>query len=140
MTEKKVDPEVKKAVDEIVEAEREELYELFSEENFNLTFDQREKVIDTKLKEKACKLLEKHIELDPDGISKNPDETTLCHCGACSKLCRDTEGHIKTFKREIKTKQGIVEVEEYQYYCSKCRKVFFPSPQKVKTIQRKLQP
>ncbi|MCX6005327.1 MAG: hypothetical protein NT082_06615 [Chloroflexi bacterium] len=140
MSKTDVDPEVKKAIDEIVEAEREDLYELFSKEKFDLTFDQREKLIDTKLKEKACKILEKHIEFDPDGVSKEPDETTVCHCGACAKLCRDNDGHIKIFSREIKTKQGIVEVEEHGYYCHCCRKVFFPSPQKAATFQRKLQP
>lgn len=139
MSTKDVDPEIKKAIDEMVEAEREDLYELFSKEKFELTFDQREKLIDTKLKKKACQMLEKHIELDPDGVSSEPDETTVCHCGACAKLCRDARGAIRTFTREIKTKQGMVEVSEHGYYCPACRKVFFPSPQKTTVIQRKLQ-
>jgi len=138
MPKKDVDPAVKKAIDEIIEADREELYEFFSEEKFDLTFDQREKLINTKLKEKACKVLEKHLHFDPDGVSNDPNETTLCHCGACAKVCRDANGSIKTFTRKIKTKQGIVDINEHGYYCSKCRKVFFPSPQKTKTIQRKL--
>jgi len=131
MSTKDVDPKIKKAIDEMVEAEREELYKLFSKDTFDLTFDQREKLIGTEFKKKACQALEKHIELDPDGVSTEPDETTVCHCGACAKLCRGSEGIIKTFTREIKTKQGIVKVCEHGYYCPHCRKVFFPSPQKT---------
>ena len=53
---------------------------------------------------------------------------------------KDENGTVKTFEREIKTKRGIVKTKEHGYYCSHCRKVFFPSPKKSPTIQRKLQP
>jgi len=143
MVEKNYEQERDETVEKLVDEYREELKELFFKDTFELTFNEREKLIDSKLDKGRCKILEQHIEKDPDGISKNnnhPDETSLCHCGACSPLCRDEKGNPKMFDREIKTKRGIVITKEHGYYCSKCRKVFFPSPQKVRTIQRKLQP
>lgn len=140
---KKIDPEVKKAVDKLIEAKREELYEIFAEETFNLTFDQREKLIDSKLDKQRCEVLEKHIEEDPDGIARSnnkPQEVSKCICGGCATLCRDEKGNPKIFERDIKTKRGPVTVKEYGYYCSKCRKIFFPSEKKAHSIQRKLQP
>ncbi|MBI4689007.1 MAG: hypothetical protein HY754_01845 [Nitrospirae bacterium] len=110
-------------------------------DTFDLSFDEREKLIDGKVDKGRCKILQKHIEEDPEGISVNnyhPEETSLCLCGACTTLCRDEKGDIKIFSRQIKSKRGVVDVKEYGYYCSKCRKVFFPSPKKAKTIQRKL--
>ena len=135
--------EVDLAIDEIVKEYRQELREIFAKETFNLTFDEREKLIDRKMDKGRRQILEKHIEKDPDGISKNnnnPDEVSRCICGSCATLCRDEDGDIKVFEREIKTKRGPVAIKEHGYFCSKCRKIFFPSKKETKFVQRKLQP
>lgn len=133
--------DVEQRIEELVGEYRKELREIFSEDTFDLTFDEREKLIDGKMDRGRCKVLQKHIEDDPDGISMNnynPEETGLCRCGTCATLCRDEKGNTKIFSRQIKTKRGVVDVKEYGYYCSGCRKVFFPSSKKAKTIQGKL--
>ncbi|MFH0807767.1 MAG: hypothetical protein V2A57_05060 [Elusimicrobiota bacterium] len=134
---------VEELKEELVKDYREHLDKIFASKTFDLTFDEREKLIDATLDKGRCKILEEHIEKDPDGVSKNnyqPDETCLCHCGTCAPLCRGKKGEPKVFEREIITKRGIVNTTEYGYYCQKCRKVFFPSPEKAAGIQRKLQP
>lgn len=141
MVKKEIDPEVKKAIDELIEKQREDLYKIFAKDTFNLTFDEREKLIDSKIDIHRCEILQRHIEKDPDGISKNnytPDETVLCACGTCATLSRDENGDIKAYERKIKTKHGVVQVTEYGYSCPKCRKVFFPSKEKTKPAKRKL--
>lgn len=110
------------------------LDEIFAAETFNLTFDEREHLIDRKLKSEGCKVIERHIKEDPDGSAKNkdhPEETSLCSCGTEAILSRDKEGHPRLFKRKIQTKNGLVTTEEYGYYCSKERKIFFPSQKKT---------
>lgn len=137
MVVKKNEQEMNETIEKLVNEYRAELKEVFSKDTFELTFDEREKLIDSKVDKSRCKILEEHIEKDPAGIYKNnkhPDETSLCHCGTCSPLFRDNKGNPKLFDREIKTKRGIVNVKEYGYYCAICRKVFFPSPEKIKTI------
>ena len=69
MTEKKVTQEVKETVDELIEKHKEHLYEIFAQDTFKLTFDEREKLIGGKMKDETCKILEKHIEEDPQGIN-----------------------------------------------------------------------
>jgi len=143
MKQKKKRSDVEQAKEELVEKFKVRVDRLFAPETFDLTFDEREKLMDTMLDKGRCEVLEEHIEKDPNGISKNdynPDETQLCHCGRCAQICKDENGTVKTFEREIKTKRGIVKTKEHGYYCSHCRKVFFPSPKKSPTIQRKLQP
>lgn len=134
--------EVDRAIDKMVKEYRQELREIFAKDTFDLTFDEREKLIDSKIDKARCEILEKHIEKDPDGISKNnnnPDEVSSCICGSCATLCRDEKGNIKIYEREIKTKRGPITVQEHGYYCSKCRKIFFPSKKETKPVQRKLQ-
>jgi hypothetical protein len=143
MEHKKKTSDVEHLKQELLEKYKKHLDKLFAPETFNLTFDEREKLIDSLLDKGRCEVLEEHIEKDPDGIAKNdyhPDETQLCRCGSCAILCKDKEGKVRIFEREIKTKRGIVTVKEHGYYCSKCRKVFFPSPQKARTVRRTLQP
>jgi hypothetical protein len=131
MVEREKKSEVEQKIDKMVDKYREELKELFAEETFDLTFDQREKLIDSKIDKARCEILEKHIEQDPDGIFKNkgiPDELAQCLCGNSAILCRDERtGDRKIYDREIKTKHGIVKTKEYGYHCCKCRKIFFPS-------------
>ena len=129
---KKVSDEVKKVVDKLVEEHRDHLYEIFSKDTYNLSFDEREQLISGKMKKETNNVIEQHIEKDPEGISKNdykPDETCMCPCGTEAILRRDKDGKPMIFEREIKTKDGPVKIREHGYYCSKCRKVFFPSPQ-----------
>jgi hypothetical protein len=140
---KKRKPDVEQFKEKMLQKFKDRLDKLFAPETFDLTFDEREKLIDAMLDKGRCEVLEEHIEKDPHGIAKNdytPDETQSCHCGACAPLCRDAHGNPKFFEREVKTKRGSIKTKEYGYFCSKCRKVFFPSPKKAKTIQRKLQP
>ena len=128
MTRKKLNDETEKQIDELMEKHREHLYEIFSKDTFNLTFDEREKLISEKMKDETCNVLEEHIKEDPKGISGHnhtPDESCLCVCNTEALLCRDEQGNIKIFKREIKTKSGPVIVGEHGYYCTKCRKLFF---------------
>lgn len=137
MEDRKKKSEVEQTINELVKEYRHELEEIFAKDTFNLTFDERENLIDRKIDKGRCQILEKHIEEDPDGISKNdnkPDEVSSCICGSCATLCRDEKGDIKIFEREIKTKRGVIKVTEHGYFCSKCRKIFFPSKEKTKPI------
>ncbi|MCK4423037.1 MAG: hypothetical protein KAV18_03095 [Candidatus Omnitrophica bacterium] len=131
MVKKEITPEVKKAIDELFEKQKQDLYEIFAEETFDLTFDEREKLIDSKIDKARCEILEKHIAQDPDGVFKNkgiPDELAECLCGNSAILSRDERtGDIKIYEREIKTKRGAIKVKEHGYFCCKCRKIFFPS-------------
>lgn len=129
MEKQEITPEVKKAIDELIESQRQDLYEIFAKETFDLTFDEREKLIDSKIDIHRCEILQRHLEKDPDGISEEnePEETSECACGNSGILKRDEDGNIKIYKRDVKTKRGLVTIQEYGYFCSKCRKVFFPS-------------
>ena len=130
MTDKNETNDVKKEMDKMTEKYRERLHKIFSKDTFKLSFDEREKLISGEMKEETCDVLEKHIEEDPEGISKadsEPDDTCICVCGTESILRRDKDGHPRIYKRTIQTKSGPVEIKEHGYYCSKCRKVFFPS-------------
>lgn len=142
MTKEKRDRSIEEVKEGLLLDYKEHLDKIFAPETFDLTFDEREKLIDRVLDKERCKTLEEHIEKDPDGVTKNnyhPDETCLCYCGVCATLSRDDKGNPKIYNREIKTKRGIITTKEHGYYCSKCRKVFFPSPKKIKSVQRKLQ-
>ncbi len=131
MAKKEINTEVKKAIDELFEKQKQDLYEIFAEETFDLTFDEREKLVDSKIDKARCEILEAHIAQDPDGMLKNkglPDELTQCLCGNSAILSRDERtGDIKTYEREIRTKRGTIKVKEHGYFCCKCRKIFFPS-------------
>ena len=121
-----------KMKEELLEAYKKHLDEIFDPKNFNLSFDEREQLISGKMKKETSCVIEQHIEKDPEGISKNdykPDETCMCPCGTEAVLSRDKDGKPRIFEREIKTKNKPIKIREYGYYCSKCRKVFFPSPQ-----------
>lgn len=140
MVEKKKRIDIEKIKQELLEAHKKKLDKVFDSSTNDLTFDEREKLIDSLLDEDRCKVLEEHIEHDPiSASSKDPEDTYVCSCGRCSILCRDEQGNPKIEEREIKTKRGIVNIREYGYYCSHCRKVFFPSARKAKAIRRKLQ-
>ncbi len=103
--------------------------EVFSKDTFNLTFDEREKLIFGKFKEESREMLEKQIAQDPQSAKKNttPAESVLCHCGTEANLVKDEDGNPKIYKRQVTTKTGPIKIQEYGYYCSKDRKVFFPS-------------
>lgn len=136
---KKKDIEIKKK--ELVEKYKKHIDEIFDSSAFNSTFDEIEKSVDSKFEKNRDEVIESLIECDPDGISAkdyNPDETCACICGACATLSRDDDGNVKITERDIKTKRGIVTTREYGYYCSHCRKVFFPSAKKTKALRRKL--
>lgn len=131
MKRKKERVDAEETINELVDAYREHLREIFAKDTFELSFDEREKLIDGKVQKERNRIIEEHIEKDPEGISKNnnnPDETSLCACKTEGILCRDKEGKVKIFKRTIQTKRGPVKIKEYGYYCTKCRKIFFPSP------------
>ncbi len=139
MTIKKKRIDIEKTKKEIIDVYKRKLDKIFDSSTYNLTFDELEKLIDSELDEDRCKVLEEHIENNPTNIgSKDPDSTFVCPCGRCAALCRDEEGNPKIVERDIKTKRGIVKIKEYGYYCSHCRKVFFPSAKKTKTLRRKL--
>lgn len=131
MVQRKKNSEVDQRIDKMVDKYREELKEIFAEETFDLTFDQREKLVDSKIDKARCEILEAHIAQDPDGLLKNkglPDELTQCLCGNSAILSRDERtGDIKIYEREIKTKRGTIKVKEHGYFCCRCRKIFFPS-------------
>jgi len=117
-----------KVKSELLEAYKKHLDEIFDQDTFDLTFDEREKLISKKMKKETCKVLEEHIKKDPQGISGHneaPDESCLCDCNTEALLCRDENGNPKIFKREIKTKSGPVETGKYGYNCPKCRRLFF---------------
>jgi len=140
MKDKKKKIDIEETKKELVEAYKTKVDKIFDSATYDLTFDEREKLIDGEMDEDRCKVLEKHIENDPISISnKDPDDTCVCPCGRCGTLCRDEQGNPKIVEREIKTKRGTVKIKEYGYYCSHCRKVFFPSAKKAKSIRGKLQ-
>jgi hypothetical protein len=135
--------EADQTIEELVKEYRQGLEEIFAKDTFKLTFDEREKLIDHKIDKGRCRILEKHIEEDPDGISQNdnkPDEVSRCICGSCATLCRDENGDTKIFEREIKTKRGPIKVKEHGYYCSKCRKLFFPQRKKLRLFKENYSP
>ena len=124
--------DLKKIKRELIESYEKHLDEIFDSKTFNLSFDEREQLISGKMKKETNSVIEQHVEKDPEGISKNdykPDETCMCPCGTEAILRRDKDGKPMIFEREIKTKDGPVKIREHGYYSSKCRKVFFPSPQ-----------
>ncbi len=142
MNDKKTKIDIESKKKELVEKYKKYIDEIFDSSTFNSTFDEIEKFVDSKFEKNRNEVIEKRIEHDPDGISTNdynPHETCACICGACATLCRNDDGTVKIMERDIKTKRGIVKTREYGYYCSHCRKVFFPSAKKTKTLRRKLQ-
>jgi DNA replication initiation complex subunit (GINS family) len=140
MTVKKKKIDIEKTKKEMLEVYKRKLDKIFDNSTYDLTFDEREKLIDSELDEDRCKVLEEHIESDPASIiNKEPDDTCVCPCGRCATLYRDDQGNPKILERTIKTKRGTVNIKEYGYYCSHCRKVFFPSEKKAKAICGKLQ-
>jgi len=141
MRDKKKKIDIEKTKKELVEKYKKYVDEIFDSSTFNSTFDEIEKSVDSKFEKNRNDVIESRIEYDPAGISANdynPDETCACICGACATLCRDDEGNVKTIERDIKTKRGIVKTREYGYYCSHCRKVFFPSAKETRALRRKL--
>jgi uncharacterized protein YqkB len=105
------------------------LDEIFAKDTFEMTFDEREKLISGKFAEESTKVIEKHLEKDPQGVCDDniPSETCLCPCGTIAILCKTEEGLPKIFEREMQTKNGPLKIKEYGYYCPKDRKIFFPS-------------
>ena len=103
--------------------------EVFSKNTFNMTFDEREKLIFGKFKEESRQVLEEHIAEDPQSAKTDtePSASILCHCGTEADLVKDESGNPKIFNRDIMTKNGSITIEEHGYYCSKDRKIFFPS-------------
>jgi hypothetical protein len=141
MNEKKGKIDIERRKNELVEKYKKHLDEIFEITSFDSTFDEIEKSVDSRFEKNRNEVIETRIECDPDGISANdynPDETCSCICGACATLCRDDDGNAKITERDIKTKRGKVKTREYGYYCSHCRKVFFPSAKKTKARSRKL--
>ncbi|MBI4689008.1 MAG: hypothetical protein HY754_01850 [Nitrospirae bacterium] len=58
--------DVEQTIEELVSEYRKELKEIFSKDTFDLSFDEREKLIDGKVDKGRCKILQKHIEEDPE--------------------------------------------------------------------------
>jgi len=130
MPQKNQGGKIEKLKEHLTQDYRKKLDEIFSQETFDLSFDEREKLIDQKIDKQRNHVLQTHLEKDPDGIVEDnnlPEQTKLCVCGCCTILCKDENGNPKIFIRQLKTKRGLLTVKEYGYYCSKCRKVFFPS-------------
>jgi len=132
----KKDMDIQKTKDDLMEAYKKHLDEIFSDENFKLTFDQRERLIDEKLKKETTEIIEKHIEKDPKGVSHSPAETCLCPCGTEAVLCKDSEGDPIVYERQLKTKNGPVTVKEYGYYCSTDRKFFFLTEKHCSSLKK----
>lgn len=120
----------------LLEKYSQQLDELFASETFNLSFDERERLITGKLDESALVILEEHLQRDPESTEQNtsPAPSALCYCGAESNLILDENGCPKKHRREIKAKTGPVMVEEYGYLCSCCRRIFFPCPKETSAI------
>jgi hypothetical protein len=125
---KKKENDIEKVKEELRKAYNKHLDKIFAPETFNLSFDEREKLIDEAMLEERNDIIEEHIEKDPKGTACAPVETCMCPCGTEAPLCKDKDGSPRIFEREIKTKSGPIKVKEYGYYCSKDRKIFFPSP------------
>jgi len=119
--------DIQKVKGDLMKKYEEHLDEIFANGTYDLTFDQREKLISKKLEKETTEIMERHIEKDPKGVSKEPAETWLCMCQTEAVLCRDPEGNPVIYERHIQTKSGPVLVKEYGYYCTKDRKIFFPS-------------
>lgn len=105
------------------------LDEIFAKGTYDMSFDERETMISGKLAKEIASVMEKHLEEDPQSVDNNngPEEIILCPCGTIAILRKDEKGNPKIYKREIQTKDGPVNIKEYGYYCSKDRKIFFPS-------------
>ncbi len=140
MKKEKTDRE--ETINELVDEYREQLRNIFNETKSKRTFDEIEKLVDEKIDAERSNIISKCIEEEIEKFSKNkdPEQTCLCVCNTEAILCKDKEEKLKIFERTLQTKRGPVKMKEYGYYCSKCRKIFFPSKKRTKSIQRKLQP
>ena len=70
MEDRKKKSEVDQTIDEMVKEYRQQLEEIFAKETFDLTFDEREKLIDGKFDKRRRTILKKLIEKDSDGRNK----------------------------------------------------------------------
>jgi hypothetical protein len=125
---------IEKDKKELVEGYEKDLDEIFKHKNSNLTFDEIEKLVDEKMDTARSDVIEKFIEKGQEKKSQEgiePEETYACACGTEATLCRDDNGKVEIFERAIQTKRGHVKTKEIGYYCSKCRKVFFPSKERA---------
>ena len=126
----------------LVEEYEKDIDEIFKASDKPLTFDEIEKLVDEKMDTARNEVIQKIIEKKQEKETRKngePEETSICICGTEVTLCRDKKGNPETFKRELHTKRGHIKQKEFGYYCPKCRKVFFPSKERAKVIQGKLQ-
>lgn len=122
---------IKKGLEE--EYEKDLAEEVFKSKDRPLTFDEIEDLIDKKMDRSRNKIIQEVIEKGQSKKMKangGPEETSVCVCGTEVTLCRDDKGNPKVYEKQIQTKRGYVKLKEYGYYCSKCRKVFFPSKER----------
>lgn len=120
--------------EELVEECEKDLEEIAKSTDRPLTFDEIEKLVDEKLDTARNEVIAKIVENKQEKKMRSngePEETSICICGTEATISRDSKGKIKIFEREIETKKGTVKMKEYGYYCTKCRKVFFPSKERA---------
>jgi len=139
---KKEREKIERIKKELVEEYEKHLEEIFkSKKDSPLTFDEIENLVDGEMDTARSDIIRKVMENElEEKIHKGikPEETSICICGTEVTICRDKQGKVKIFERPIQTKRGPVKLKEYGYYCPKCRKIFFPSEKRTKTIQREL--
>lgn len=142
MSREKGSGSIEKTKEDLLERYEKDLGEIFKHKNTGLTFDELEKLVDEKMDTARSDILQMLVEREQERKSAEgiePEETCICVCGTEVRLCRDKGGNPKIFERTVQTKRGPVKIKESGYYCSKCRKIFFPSEKRAQVIQRKLQ-
>jgi hypothetical protein len=70
----------------------------------------------------ACWLLEGKISTETETSGCHGEQ---CPCPRCGKLAKRKHEHVDT--RELHARPGAVSFGHYEYYCSSCRRSFFPS-------------
>jgi hypothetical protein len=70
----------------------------------------------------ACWLLEGKISTETERSGCHGEQ---CPCPRCGKLAKRKHEHVDT--RELYARPGAVSFGHCEYYCSSCRRSFFPS-------------
>lgn len=91
------------------------------------TFLEIELVAGEAAKTVAREIIAETVKEQADQWRKTEEVVT---CPECGKSCRERankQGGLKKEQRRLKTLHGEVPLEEPTYWCSACRRVFFPS-------------
>ena len=88
-----------------------------------ITMTEREDRVLEKGAELQSWLLGHHLRLDP---LADPSEAEAICCPNCHEVGIRDPNEVEPVPRGITTRAGRQQIERLKYYCSSCRRVFFP--------------